>query len=84
MASTCELYKGSIRLGAGSCAAASASITSWVVQAGYSGKPVLQRNVTIAVTEAGTHVGRTWRARVIADNGSGTLTLSEPCPFVGA
>ena len=84
MASTCKLYKGPILLGAGSCAADSASITSWVIQSGYSGKPVLRRNVSITVTQAGTHSGRTWRANVVADNGSGTLTLSEKCPFVGA
>ncbi len=84
MASTCNIYKGGILLGAGSCAAASTSITSWVVQAGFGGPAILRRNVDVTVTQAGTHAGRSWRCRVTADNGAGTLTLSEPCPYVGA
>lgn len=84
MASTCKIYKGGILLGAGSCSAGSASITSWVVQAGFSGPAILRRNVDVTITQAGTHAGRTWKARVTADNGAGTLTLSEKCPYVGA
>lgn len=84
MASTVELYKGPIRLGAGVAAAASFNITSWVVQSGFSGPAILNRNVSVTVTQAGTHAGRTYRARVTADNGSGTLTLNHRCPFVGA
>lgn len=79
MASTCSLYKHGILLGTGSCAADSASITS------YSGTaPGPGRNINVVVTEAGTHAGRSWRARITAGSGTSTLTLSDKCPYVGA
>lgn len=79
MASTCALYKHGIQLGTGSCSAASASITS------YSGTaPRDGRNVQVVVTQAGTHAGRSWAARVLSGSGGATLTLSEKCPYVGA
>ena len=84
MASTCKLYKGSILLGAGSISDGSASITSWVVDAGYSGKAILGRYVGVEVTQAGTQAGRVIFTRITADNGAGTLTMAAKCPFVGA
>lgn len=79
MASTCSIYKAGTLLGTGSCADGSASITS------YSGTaPGQGRNITAVVTQAGTHVGRHWRARITAGSGTATLTLSEKCPYVGA
>ncbi len=79
MASTCTLYKNKISLGTGSCAADSVSITS------YSGKaPGPGRNINVVITQAGTHVGRSWRARIKAGSGSSTLTLDAKCPYVGA
>jgi len=79
MASTCALYKHGIQLGTGSCSDGSASITS------YSGTaPGPGRNVQVVVTQAGTHSGRSWNARVTAGSGGATLTLSEKCPYVGA
>jgi hypothetical protein len=87
MASTCQIYKGGILLGAGSCADGTATISSWVPQSfGASGPvPVLvNRNVAVTVTEVGTHTGRTYKARILADDGGGNLTMSEKCPFVGA
>ena len=79
MASTCRLYKNKISLGTGSCTDASASITS------YSGTaPGPGRNITVVVTEAGTHAGRSWRARIKAGSGTATLTLDAACPYVGA
>lgn len=79
MASTCAIYKDNRLLGTGSCAAASASITS------YSGKaPGPRRNVRVMVTEAGTHKGRSWSARISGGSGTSTLTLSAKCPYVGA
>jgi hypothetical protein len=41
-------------------------------------------HVAVQITQAGTHVGRTWRTKITADNGAGTLTLRDKCPFVGA
>jgi hypothetical protein len=86
MASTCSIYKHGIKMGDGSCAAGSASITSFtkVAETGSRNRECVRRNVQITVTEAGTHTGRSWNARVLTDNGAGTLTLSEPCPYVGA
>lgn len=81
MASTCEVWKAGIKLGAGTCAANSTSITSYTATLS---RVCHRRNVEIMVTQAGTHVGRTWRTRVTNDNGSGTLTLADPCPYVGA
>lgn len=79
MASTCDVYKGGIKLGSGSVEAASASLTS------YSGTaPVNLRNVMVTITQAGTHVGRSYFTRVISGSGTATLVLRDTCPFVGA
>lgn len=79
MASTCSVYKHGILLGTGSVAANSASLTS------YSGTaPGTGRNVTISITQAGTHAGRSFATRVLAGSGTATLTLKDACPFVGA
>lgn len=81
MASTCELYKGPVKIGSGSCAAGSASITSFSA----AGNAIANRRyLTIMVTQAGIHTGRSWSTRILADNGAGTLTLRDFCPFVGA
>lgn len=86
MASTCKVYKHGIEMGEGTCSDGSTSITSFtkVAETGSRNRECVRRNCQIVVTQAGTHAGRSWNARVIADNGSGTLTLSEPCPYVGA
>jgi len=81
MASACDVYKHGIKLGSGTCAAGSASITSYTA---HLGRTCVRKNCQIVVTQAGIHKGRSWFARVTADNGAGTLTLSETCPFVGA
>jgi hypothetical protein len=85
MASTVDLYKGPVKLGSGTAAAGSTSITGFTNAVGLSYRAgTNKRRVQILVTQAGTHVGRTWTTRVLADNGSGTLTLRDACPFVGA
>ena len=97
MASTVDLYIGPIKIGAGSAADGSASITgysdtagvaeAWTASvstqssgAGFDRHP----HVSVQVTQAGDHVGRTWYTKITADNGAGTLTLRDACPFVGA
>ena len=81
MASTCDIYKHGIKLGSGSCAGTSASITSWSAV----GSPhTVGRNVQIVVTQAGVYAGQSWRTRILTDNGSGTLTLKDACPFTDA
>lgn len=105
MASTVDLYIGPIKIGSGSAADGSASITSFshvaafthgdgvehsgfwkstiprhVAGAGFETHP----HVTVHVTQAGTHVGRSWHTKIVDDNQAGTLTLRDACPFVGA
>ena len=79
MASTCDVYKNGILLGAGTCAAGSATISSYTANAS---RVCARRNVQIVVTQAGTHVGRSWNTRVLTESSS--LTLVDACPFVGA
>ena len=79
MASTCDIYKGLIKLGSGSCAAGSTSITS------YSGTaPNNLRNVQVTLTQAGTNAGAVWNTSVQSGSGTSTLVLKDACPFVGA
>jgi hypothetical protein len=90
MASTCAVFKGPRQIGTASCAAGSASLTSFTLtDAVYNTaigliSGVGGRNVKVVITEAGTHLARTWNTRIVADNGSGTLTLRDVCPFVGS
>lgn len=96
MASTVDLYVGPIKIGAGSAAAGSASISSYTdtsgIAAAWKASVSTQSSgagfdrhphVTVHVTQAGTHVGRSWYTKITADNGSGTLTLRDAAPFVG-
>jgi hypothetical protein len=82
MASTCRINKGAQVLGTGSVTGGSASLTSFTFADGVTN--VFPRYVAVTITEAGTHLARTFWTRVAADNGSGTLTLRDACPFVGA
>lgn len=81
MASTCKIYKHGILLGSGTCSDGSASVTSFTAE---TGAVLARRNVEVTVTQSGTHAGRGWRTRVLVDDGAGTLTLKDVCPFVGA
>ena len=76
--STCKVYKGCTLLGSGSIAAAGTTITSWTAQTGAPA--VLRKNVAVAITSS-TNAGADFKTRVTADNGSGTLTLSNANPF---
>ena len=84
MASTCQLWKAGILLGAGSIAEGSASITSWVPTAGSVLPPISKRSVQVMCTQAGTNLGKSFTTRIDNDNGSGTLTMRDQCPLVGA
>lgn len=74
-----DIYKGVQKIGQGSINSSATSVTSYTANGGAR---ALSRNVQISVTTAGTHVGRSWATRVDADNGSGTLTLRDACPFL--
>ena len=75
-----DIYKGVTKLGSGTANSSSASITSFT--AVVSGTRLLSRNVSVHVPSDATHKGRTFQSRVIADNGSGTLTLADSHPFL--
>ena len=82
MATACAVYKGGVKLGTGTAAAGSVTISSYTATSGLSAHAVaLRRNVEIQMT-AGDNVGKSWRARCTAEGA--TLTLDKACPFVGA
>ena len=82
MASTCDIYKGGIKLGSGVIAEDLFTVTSWVPL--VSTARINSRNIRVTCTQAGTHAGRTFNTRITDDNGSGTLTMRNRCHFVGA
>ena len=86
MASTCDFYKHGIKLGSGTCSDGSASVTSYTAYSGGLGADVARtcarKNVKVVVTQAGTHAGRSWDARVLSEGS--TCVLSAACPYVGA
>ena len=87
MASSCDIYKGGIILGSGTCAAGSASITSYTANnsgglANDKNRTCARKNVIVVVTQNGTHKGRSWRTRVLTEGS--TTVLADACPFVGA
>ena len=79
MASTCDFYKGPNKLGSGTCAAGSASVTSYTANLS---RTCARKNITVVITQAGTHAGRSWRTRVLSEGS--TCTLADACPYVGA
>ena len=87
MASTCDVYKGGIKLGSGTCADGSATISSYTAKNdGLSGdiaQVAGRRNVQIIVIQAGTFAGMHWNTMVLTE-GASSLTLKDPCPYVGA
>lgn len=82
MVSSVTVYKYGIKLGTGSVADGSPSITGWVPDAGLP--PIFRRNVQVLVTQAGANVSKTFNTRILADDGAGTLTMADKCPCVGA
>jgi len=76
MAVNCSVYKHGILLGTCSASGGSATLST------YTGTSLpLGKNVQCIVTSGGK-AGLTWAARVVANNGSGTITLNEKCPVV--
>ncbi len=86
MASTCDIYKGSTKLGSGTCSDGSASVTSYTAfNAGLSGdiaRVCVGRRVNVVVTQVGTHAGKSWNTRVISEGA--TTVLRNVCPYIGA
>lgn len=76
MAVTVDVYKGSNKLGSGTCTNGSASLTSYTGTAPSSG-----RNVQIAATvPVSSAVGLSFATKIVTDGGA-TLTLYDPCPL---
>lgn len=73
------VYKNTKILGVGALASGATSLTSWVPTAAASltpdGASFVGRNVNILLTD-GVSAGKVYNCRIIADNGSGTLTVS--------
>lgn len=87
MASTCTINKGTRQIGTGSVSDGSNAVSSFVLTDAMYGtkcEGVFGRNVTVCITQAGTHLGRTFRTRIVTDDGAGNLTLRDNCPFVGS
>lgn len=73
-------YKGPIEIGSGSVddGGSDTTVSSWTAT---ESRVALGRYLTFTV-QSGTHAGKSWSTRVLADNGSGTITLRDPCPFL--
>lgn len=86
MASTCTISKGTRQIGTGSVSGGSANVTSFVLKDKVYNTTIngFGRKVTVTITQAGTHLGRSFQTRILSDNGAGTIVLRHPCPFVGS
>lgn len=86
MASTCTIHKGTRQIGTGSVSAASKTVSSFVLTDKMYGTNIngFGRKVTVTITQAGMHLGRSFQTRIASDNGSGTLVLRDATPFIGA
>lgn len=83
--STCDVYKGPLKLGSGSIAGAATSITSYtstdakrntMASKGFGENWM---NVTVVITSS-THTGYSFKTRITAD-GTTSLTLANANPY---
>lgn len=83
--STCDVYKGPIKLGSGSITSGATSITSYtstdakrntMASKGFGENWM---NVKVVITSS-THVGYSFETRITAD-GTTSLTLSDANPY---
>ena len=85
MASTCDIYKGSQKIGSGSITDGSKTIASYVSANGNHVPPAAGRKLIIVCTQAGTFLGQSYSTRVDAGiDESSSLTVRHACPFIGA
>jgi len=87
MASTCDVYKGGIKLGSGTCSGGSASLTSYTANnsgglGGDVNRVAARRNVWVVVTQAGVYAGMSWLTNMLVEGS--TCTLKDACPFTNA
>lgn len=83
--STCDVYKGPIKLGSGSITSGATSITSYtstdakrntMASKGFGENWM---NVTVAITSS-TDIGKSFQTRITAD-GTTSLTLADANPY---
>lgn len=74
--STCDVYKGPIKLGSGSISNGATSITSYT---STGAKDEARKNVTVVITSS-THVGSSFQTRVLVDGGT-SLTIKDSNPY---
>jgi len=81
MTTACAVYKNGLKLGTGTVAEGSATVSSWSPITGAPDE--FRKNVQVQITGAGAWQGQHFETRVLVDGGT-TLTLKDKCPFVGA
>lgn len=87
MASTCTVNKGTRQIGTGSVSDGSKSLTGFTLTDSVyntTENGAFGRHVTICITQSGTHQARSYNTAIVTDNGAGTLTMLDACPFIGA
>jgi len=87
MALTCTINKGTRQIGTGSVSGGSNAVSSFVLTDSVYGtkcEGVFGRNVTVCITQSGTHLGRTFQSRIVTDDGAGNLTLRDAVPYIEA
>lgn len=81
MATACDIYKHGLKLGSGTIAAGSTTVSSWSAASGAPDE--WRKNVSVQIVGAGVWQGEKFETRIITDNGT-SLVMKDPCPFVGA
>lgn len=81
MATACAIYKHGLKLGTGTIAAGSATVSSWSAETGAPDE--WRKNVQVQITGAGAWQGEKFETRILTDNTT-TLVMKDKCPFVGA
>lgn len=81
MTTAVHIYKHGIKLGEGTCAAGSATVSSWTATSGAPDE--WRKNVQVQIIGASAWTGEIFQTRVLTDNTT-SLVLKDVCPFVGA
>lgn len=80
MATACTIWKHGLKLGTGTIAAGSATVSSWTATTGAPDE--WRKNVHVQIT-GGAAAGSSFLTRILVDGGT-SLTMKDKCPFVGA
>ena len=87
MTHTVDVYLNNVKVSSGTATAGSATIASttdtanlYGIYAGRLSDPFLGKPVTVHCTSGTNSTGRSWRTRLITDNGT-SLVMSDVDPF---